>query len=88
MEAQQLSPSNAELPNGGVEIVVSDTGVGVDPDSREIIFSKFYQPGELLQTFHQQDALQGQRRRAGAGAFQRHCRGARRAHLGGKQGLR
>jgi len=38
---------NTDLPNGAVEIIVSDTGVGVDPDSREIIFSKFYQPGEL-----------------------------------------
>jgi signal transduction histidine kinase len=43
-----LLPShNSELSNGGVEIVVSDTGVGVDPDSTEIIFSKFYQPGDL-----------------------------------------
>ena len=38
---------NTDLPNGAVEIIVSDTGVGVDPDSREIIFSKFYQPGDL-----------------------------------------
>ena len=38
---------NTDLPNGGVQITVSDTGVGVDPDSREIIFSKFYQPGDL-----------------------------------------
>jgi signal transduction histidine kinase len=38
---------NTDLPNGAVQITVSDTGVGVDPDSREIIFSKFYQPGEL-----------------------------------------
>ncbi|MBI5962753.1 MAG: GAF domain-containing sensor histidine kinase [Chloroflexi bacterium] len=40
-------PSIVNLPNGGVEIVVSDTGVGVDPNFREIIFTKFYQPGEL-----------------------------------------
>jgi len=38
---------NSELPNGGVEIIVSDTGVGVDPETRDIIFSKFYQPGDL-----------------------------------------
>jgi signal transduction histidine kinase len=36
-----------ETPEGGLQITVSDTGVGVDPASREIIFSKFYQPGEL-----------------------------------------
>ncbi|MCZ2126534.1 MAG: GAF domain-containing sensor histidine kinase [Anaerolineales bacterium] len=40
-------PSIVNLPNGGVEIIVSDTGVGVDPNLREVIFSKFYQPGEL-----------------------------------------
>jgi signal transduction histidine kinase len=45
--ARTLPAVNAELPNGGIEYVVSDTGVGVDPASREIIFSKFYQPGEL-----------------------------------------
>ncbi len=45
--ARALPPQNAEIPDGGVEIVVSDTGVGVDPASRDIIFSKFYQPGEL-----------------------------------------
>ena len=38
---------NAEMADGAVQITVSDTGVGVDPESREIIFSKFYQPGEL-----------------------------------------
>jgi len=38
---------NTDLPNGGIQITVSDTGVGVDPDAREIIFSKFYQPGDL-----------------------------------------
>lgn len=45
--ARALPPQSAEMPDGGVEIVVSDTGVGVDPASRDIIFSKFYQPGEL-----------------------------------------
>ena len=45
--ARVLAEQSAELPNGGVEFIVSDTGVGVDPDSRDIIFSKFYQPGDL-----------------------------------------
>ncbi len=40
-------PAIINLPIGGVEIIVSDTGVGVDPNLREVIFSKFYQPGEL-----------------------------------------
>jgi len=42
-----LDPNGGELPSGGIEIVVSDTGIGVDPNYREIIFTKFYQPGEL-----------------------------------------
>jgi signal transduction histidine kinase len=45
--ARTLPPHNGELPHGGIEYVVSDTGVGVDPASRDIIFSKFYQPGEI-----------------------------------------
>ena len=40
-------PSIINLPNGGVELIVKDTGVGVDPNLREVIFTKFYQPGEL-----------------------------------------
>jgi signal transduction histidine kinase len=45
--ARLLPTRSAELPHGAVEIVVSDTGVGVDPASQDIIFSKFYQPGEI-----------------------------------------
>jgi signal transduction histidine kinase len=63
-------PSIINLPNGGVEIIVSDTGVGVDPNLREIIFTKFYQPGELGKTLHQQDAFQRRRRRLGIGIIQ------------------
>lgn len=40
-------PSIMDLPNGGVEIIFSDTGIGVDPNFRELIFSKFYQSNEL-----------------------------------------
>ncbi|MFZ5880128.1 MAG: ATP-binding protein [Chloroflexota bacterium] len=45
--ARPVSPNGGDLPNGGVEIIFSDTGVGVDPNMREIIFTKFYQPGQL-----------------------------------------
>ena len=40
-------PPTIDLPHGGVEITFNDTGVGVDPNFREIIFTKFYQQGEL-----------------------------------------
>lgn len=45
--ARSLPTRSAELPHGGLEIIVSDTGVGVDPAAQDIIFSKFYQPGDL-----------------------------------------
>lgn len=43
-----LPPNENELPDGGVEIIVSDTGIGIDPSVRELIFTKFYQTGEVL----------------------------------------
>jgi signal transduction histidine kinase len=44
---QALQPGSKESPEGGVQITVCDTGVGVAPEYRELIFNKFYQPGEL-----------------------------------------
>jgi signal transduction histidine kinase len=38
---------NADYPDGVMQITVSDTGIGVELDSQEIIFSKFYQPGDV-----------------------------------------
>ncbi|MEI7846389.1 MAG: GAF domain-containing sensor histidine kinase [Chloroflexota bacterium] len=43
-----LSQNNRDLPEGGIEIIVNDTGIGVDKEYQEIIFTKFYQPGELI----------------------------------------
>jgi signal transduction histidine kinase len=45
---KQLSANNRDLPEGGIEVVISDTGVGIDKSVQEVIFTKFYQPEELL----------------------------------------
>jgi signal transduction histidine kinase len=78
VEAQPISPSNADMPNGGLEIVVSDTGVGVDQNSREIIFSKFYQPGELLKHSTSKSRFKG----SGAGLGLALSKGIVEAHGG------
>lgn len=36
-----------DLPEGGVEILVRDSGIGIDPAHQELIFAKFYQTGEV-----------------------------------------
>jgi signal transduction histidine kinase len=44
----RLLPANdVEYPDGSVEIIVSDTGIGIDPSAKELIFAKFYQIGEV-----------------------------------------
>jgi signal transduction histidine kinase len=43
----EIKPNDEDFPAGGVEILVSDTGVGIDPQFKELIFEKFYQTGEL-----------------------------------------
>jgi signal transduction histidine kinase len=48
ISGRQLPPNNRDLPEGGVEVIVSDSGVGVDKSLQEIIFTKFYQPGDQL----------------------------------------
>jgi signal transduction histidine kinase len=48
ISGKHIPRNNSDLPEGGVEIIVSDTGVGVDPEYSEIIFTKFYQPGDLI----------------------------------------
>jgi signal transduction histidine kinase len=35
-----------DYPTGAVEVVVSDTGIGIDPGYRDLVFDKFYQTGE------------------------------------------
>jgi signal transduction histidine kinase len=47
ISGRQAEPNASDLPRGGVEIIVSDTGIGIDPRFHELIFAKFYQTGEL-----------------------------------------
>ena len=78
IDARIATPQNTETPHGGIEIIVSDTGVGVDPDSRDIIFSKFYQPGELSKHSTSQTRFKG----SGAGLGLALSKGIVEAHGG------
>ena len=48
VRGKTLPFSSEALPEGGLEIIVSDTGIGIDSSFKEVIFTKFYQPGEQL----------------------------------------
>jgi len=50
ISGSELKAELPEYPYGGVEIIVSDTGIGIDPQLQELIFVKFYQTRES--TFH------------------------------------
>jgi signal transduction histidine kinase len=43
----KVDNGDARYPPGGAEIVISDTGIGIDPRFKDLIFTKFYQTGEL-----------------------------------------
>ncbi|MGQ0601545.1 MAG: ATP-binding protein [Anaerolineales bacterium] len=42
----RFEPDDKLFPFGGVELVVSDTGIGIDPQHHELIFAKFYSTGD------------------------------------------
>lgn len=48
ISASNLSPSDSPLYRNSVEVIVSDTGIGIDPHYHELIFTKFYQTGEIM----------------------------------------
>jgi signal transduction histidine kinase len=45
--AQVLAPGQHGFADGGIEVIVSDTGIGIDRDHLTMIFKKFYQSGQL-----------------------------------------
>ena len=49
VSGRPLAADEAALPvdEAGVEIIVSDTGIGIDPGMQELIFTKFYQTGKI-----------------------------------------
>jgi signal transduction histidine kinase len=47
VSGQKLIADANGSPDEGIQIVVSDTGIGIDPKFHELIFTKFYQTGKV-----------------------------------------
>ncbi len=47
LSGRPLAAGEQDFPQDGIEVVVSDTGIGIDPEYQELIFNKFYQTGEV-----------------------------------------
>jgi signal transduction histidine kinase len=43
---REVPVNEKDFPTGAIEVVVSDTGIGIDPSYRDLVFVKFYQTGE------------------------------------------
>jgi len=47
ISGRHLQKGFVKYPKGGVEIQIKDTGIGIDPRYIELIFTKFYQTGDI-----------------------------------------
>jgi len=47
IEGTEIPEGDTKFLKGGVEIVVKDTGIGIDPRYIDLIFTKFYQTGDV-----------------------------------------
>ncbi len=76
-----ISVTGTEISHGDgteIELVVSDTGIGIDPEHHELIFEKFYQTGEVTLHSSGQTKFKG----GGSGLGLAIVRGIVRAHGG------
>lgn len=42
-----IAPGEMGLPDGGIEVIISDTGIGIAAENLDLVFKKFYQTGQL-----------------------------------------
>jgi signal transduction histidine kinase len=47
ISGQRVAAGEQNLIGEGIEVIVSDTGIGIDPEFHDLIFVKFYQTGEI-----------------------------------------
>ncbi len=47
LSGRQVPKGDPHYPVGGVEITIQDTGIGIDPRYTDLIFTKFYQTGDV-----------------------------------------
>jgi signal transduction histidine kinase len=47
ISGRTLSGSQVDTPKDAVEIVIADTGIGIDPALHDLVFAKFYQTGTV-----------------------------------------
>jgi len=73
-----VSSGQLGLPEGGVEIIVADTGIGIDPENLELIFTKFFQTSEIVLNSTEKTKFKG----SGPGLGLAISRGIIEAHRG------